>query len=562
MQQSRIATAIAALVLIVAACTPGGGDSSSRPADSTTTAAGVATSTTQQPAGAPAIAADRVFSGDVLIPEGFTVPDGEVWAFDPAVDTTVEVAANVIVEGDLVMRPASGDVTHTLRFVEIDESRFVGGGVEPLESDVGLWVMDNGRLVAEGGEKVAWGYEWQSEWGDDEVVATPVEPGDYSRFTPVAGPPDVPEPNSFGFKPELINLTRNVRIEGTPEGKTHIFIHSQQPQTIRYVSIRYVGPDLTDPEVRDQNQDQTGRYGLHFHVNDDFSRGSIIEGVVVRDADNHAFVPHASNGITFRDTIAYNVQNEAYWWDPTTRKSPGNATTDLVWDQTIAALVWGTGHLSAAYQLGEGEGLTVTNSVAVGVQGAGADNAGFTWPGTEDGVWVFDNNISHNNEGHGSFVWQNARRTHVVENFTAYNNKKAGVLHGAYRNAYIYRNLTLLGNEVAVESHALSRAATDGLSDSQRWESVETGGSALLIAPHNTPGESPVTFEDCDFSSVIFQEGRHPGGFDFVHCGLEPGDFVLDGIHSDTVVRVQRSDATAFQFIGSGSVTTIEAFAS
>ncbi len=40
---------------------------------------------------------------------------------------------------------------------------------------------------------------------------------------------------------EVMNLTRNVRIEGTPTGKGHIFIRSTQPHTIKYIAIRNMG---------------------------------------------------------------------------------------------------------------------------------------------------------------------------------------------------------------------------------------------------------------------------------------------------------------------------------
>ena len=42
------------------------------------------------------------------------------------------------------------------------------------------------------------------------------------------------------FTAEVLNLSRNVRIEGTQGGRTHILIHSMQPQTIRYASMRWV----------------------------------------------------------------------------------------------------------------------------------------------------------------------------------------------------------------------------------------------------------------------------------------------------------------------------------
>src|SRR5690606_39388530 len=95
----------------------------------------------------------RVLSGDVHLPDGFTVPPGETWVFDPDTDTTVTVSANVIVEGTRVMRPASGDIEHVLIFEDVDESRFVGGGMDPVESHVGLWGIGDGQRLIEGREK-------------------------------------------------------------------------------------------------------------------------------------------------------------------------------------------------------------------------------------------------------------------------------------------------------------------------------------------------------------------------------------------------------------------------
>ena len=271
---------------------------------------------------------DRVLSGDVEMTGGFEVPQGEVWAFDPTKTTSVEVHGNVIVRGTLVMRPLSRAVVHTLRFLGIDESVFVGGGMEPLSTDVGLWVVGDGTLDMQGKPVTPWSYEWQPEWVGQEIVAAPHMQGDYDGFVAVDGPGSVPAPNPRGYASELLNLTRNVRVEGTPTGRTHVFVHSTRPQVIRFASIRYVAPDLQDPTVRDRDQDETGRYGVHFHHNGEASRGTLVEGVVVRDAGNHAFVPHGSNGITFRDTIAFNTLNAAYWWGiPPVNASRGTRPT-------------------------------------------------------------------------------------------------------------------------------------------------------------------------------------------------------------------------------------------
>jgi hypothetical protein len=415
--------------------------------------------------------------------------------------------------------------------------------------------MGDGQLVLEGEEKAAWGYEYDPTWNGDEVVAAPNAPGNYVGFEAVTATPVV---NQLGYPTELINLTRNVRIEGTQDGYAHVFIRSTQPQTIRYASLRYVAPTLGESDV-------TGRYGIHIHMAGDGSRGSVIEGVVIRDAGNHAFVPHASNGITFRDTIAFNVLNEAYWWDPPgdDEDGPVNASNDIVWDRAVVAGLDlgdpGNKFRLTGFFLGDGENLTVTNSVAVGVRG-GEDRSGFLWPESSRAVWTFENNIAHNNQANGIFVWQNNPEHHVIDGFTAYYNSWVGVDHGAYENAYQYRDLTLLENGLgAITSHAMGEETEE--SETQIWSNVVTNGATLFIAEHATEVEAPVRFIDCDFGRVeVDEEDSEPGQYDFVRCGLEPDDFYLELAQPDSVFRVQNEDGTAYQLMGDGSLTEIEAF--
>ncbi len=554
---------VVALALSIGACTSAESTTTTTPAvttiGSTPSTSGLAPVTTSGPAATAEVdsAPTRVLSGEMDFPDGFVVPAGETWEFDPGHDVTVTSEANVVVEGTLVMRPSSGDIEHVLQFEDIDESAFQGGGMEPVPTDVGLWVVGDGRLVAEGAEKPAWGYEFDASWVGDEVVAAPNTAGEYEKFGPVSA---TPPPNSLGYPTELLDLTRNVRIEGTPNGYTHVFIHSTRPQTIRYVAIRYVASGF------DQDTDQTGRYGLHFHHAGDGSRGSLVEGVVVRDAGNHAFVPHASNGITFRDTIAYHVQNEAYWWDPPEEPdSTVNDTHDLVWDRVIAAGVGlgagGSEYRLSAFFLGNGTNMALTNSVAVGVEGKDeSSRSGFTWPEAAKSAWTFESNIAHNNDADGIFVWQNNSIRHDVVGFTAYYNTLAGVEHGAYSNSYQYTDLTLLDNGVAVRSHALGKP-TDG-ADTQTWSGLRTDGGTLVVDEHATAGETPVRFLSCDLSKVVVADGGgdSPGDFDFVGCGLTPDDFDLSRAKGDSVFRVQSSDGSAYQLTGGGKVTDIDPF--
>jgi hypothetical protein len=548
----RLTAVCVMLVAGLTACQQDAEPATTTSAEPGTSTPSTSTTSTTIPADEPTV----VLSGDEDHPDGFTVPAGETWAFDPDTSTTVTVGANVIVEGRLEMKPASGDVEHLLIFEGIDESTFVGGGMDPVESDVGLWVMGDGQLDLEGEEKTAWAYEYDPEWEGDEVVAAPNSPGDFETFEPVTATPPA---NDLGYPTELLNLTRNVRIEGTPDGYTHVFIRSNRPHNIRYAAFRYVAPAFGDT-------DATGRYGMHIHMSHDGSRGTLVEGVVMRDAKNHAFVPHASHGITFEDTIAFDVENEPYWWDePPELEDTVNDTHDLVWDRAVAALVRqgfaGNNFRLAAFALGNGENVTVTNSVVVGLEGDPfVDRSGFHWPESAGAVWTFENNIAHNNEVGGIFVWQNNSERHDITNFTAYYNGGAGVNHGAYGNSYQYNDLTLLENGVSVISHALGEENPD--QDAQTWTSITTGGGELIIDEHQTEPEAPVRFVGCDFSRVVVTDadGEAPSLYEFVDCDLAAEDFDLEEAREDSVFRVQNEDGTAFELTGDGTVTEIEPF--
>jgi hypothetical protein len=509
--------------------------------------------------------ANRIIrSGDTDLADGFTVPAGETWEFDPAADTTIRVTGNVVVKGTLVMRPNSSAITHTLIFTDIDESDFEGGGgVTPtaaeFPNDIGLWVEGAGKLDIQGSTVVPWARSWQTGWAGDEVRAAPHKANSWKSFPLVTGAGDVPGVNSHGYRTELLNLTRNVIIRGTVDGDAHILISSSAPQTIKYATIRYMGPDIPGFQP---GTNVTGRYPLHFHHSSG-SRGSIVEGVVVRDSGNRAFVPHGSHGVTFNDTIAYDVVGAAYWWDPPSPANPGlHESDDIIYNGAVAAKVWASEsqlHRSAAFELGAGVNPTVINSVAVGMQGGGKDNSGFFWPASAEGVWTFVNNRAHNNNAHGIFVWQNTNTRHVINGFTAYFNMKSGIKHGAYNNTYLYQNVELRGNRVPITSIAMGQQGTNGEA-TQVWKSIDTNGRRLEISGHiSNDGSKPPRWMFCDFGTVVFEEGDSVGGVDFVECDLKMIDFNRAGIHPNTRVRVQDGN-TAYKFTGNGPKTTIDPF--
>jgi hypothetical protein len=198
----------------------------------------------------------EVVSGDVTL-DALHIASGKTIAFDPDTTTTLEVSGNVHVEGTLRMRPSSSEVIHTLRFVDVDESAFVGGHTQrPLQTDVGLWVTGNGILDAQGTPREAWNRSGTSPtWrSGDELRVTPTRTGNSTTFAEFSSGdrvPSVTDPTGGVHSAEVFNLTRNVIIEGTgngsadpaANGRAHImFLHCQQPQTISHVALRNLGP--------------------------------------------------------------------------------------------------------------------------------------------------------------------------------------------------------------------------------------------------------------------------------------------------------------------------------
>jgi hypothetical protein len=260
---------------------------------------------------------------------GLYISPSAVLAFPSNASITLQSTKNIVVEGQLQMKPAAANFIHTIRFINVKEVDFVGGGMSVLDTDTGLWVMGAGQLELVGTPKTSWTrvtadvvsgtkilqLEDATGWlqGDEICIAPTESPLNAASFTSsfeervVAGvqgstitintntSKSHPMVNSL-WTAEVMNLTRNVRIEGTTSGATHIFVISSSVQTVKYIAVRYVGPR------KDRNGDGVkelvkGRYGLHFHHCDFGSVGSQIEGNVIRDSGSHCYVPHTSHGM-------------------------------------------------------------------------------------------------------------------------------------------------------------------------------------------------------------------------------------------------------------------------
>lgn len=246
-----------------------------------------------------------------------------------------------------------------------------------------------------------------------------------------------------------MNLERDIEIYG--EGAI-MFHAGSRPSTIRYVEF-----DL-------QPKQELGHYPLHWHLAGNSTRGTLVEGTVVKNSTNRAYVPHGSHGITFRNTIAYNIEGAAYWWDqPPFQGGPDrNNSNDITYDRALAHTIRShhddvRGFRLAAFELGAGKGNAVRNSVARNIEpGSPKDCSGFGWPelaNTQPTTWGFKNNATYASDCHGIFVWQNNQDTHIVDGF-----RGDQISHGAYNNRYDYRNVDVEG----VIVHAVGWSITGG----------------------------------------------------------------------------------------------------
>ena len=291
--------------------------------------------------------------------------------------------------------------------------------------------------------------------------------------------------------------------------------------TLRYFTIANSG-----------NADVIGDYPLHFHLNGDSTRGTLVEGVVVINGRHHAFVPHGSHGITFKDTIAYKTTDDAYWWDPVGTNDPpcGGGTickgidnsNDILFEHALAHTVHDSdSNRYAGFVLGAGTGNVIRNSAAVNITKGGASCSGFHWPefpggkgGGQPRVWVFQNNYSRSDHCSGIFVWQNSGDLHLIEDFVG-----GTIDHGAYSNGYHYRN----PNVDRMTIHAAGTKVTGGhikqlLAPRHRSETVptfelnNTTVDSFIIDNASNDGEVPghyvlngtgLTCLEIDYASVV-----------------------------------------------------------
>lgn len=285
-------------------------------------------------------------------------------------------------------------------------------------------------------------------------------------------------------------------------------------------------------------EDELGFYPIHFHELGDNSRGSLVENVVVLRGRNHAFVPHASHGITFRGCAAVDITGDAYWWDPppSNQENHIHATHDTIYERCLAHNVTKQGrgrHRVTGFNLRHGDGNVIIDCLAYRVLG-GIDASGKSWPEKGAGSWLARNNQAREcHDGH--FNWQNNNLMHLVEDTYLIDSGDVGIDHGAYRNGFDYRRAWIYGSPIAVRLHSNSK----GGDNPQRFEDIHTDG-ILEVRQHNLPEQAPTTHLRCSYTRVVYngEEGAHPSTQIFEDCDLTPADFDLAGIHPQSRIEI------------------------
>jgi len=533
---------------------------------------------------------DRVVTGRVA---GFTVPAGERWRISGRVTST----ANVVVEGTLVMR--SGD---ELRFVDVDESTFVGGGDVVLETDVGLWVMGEGVLDAQGDAKVPWMRLTTAVPAGSSRLTLPEDPvgwkvGDRLAITPTerVWPPDagfdertisgiagrtiglnrplarahplVSVGRGITLGAEVLNLTRSVVVGGTRLGRAHVFIRSTSPQVVRFVRFEHVGPTkfqgLIDQEGGEVREKILGRWSFHLHHCGESQRDVVFTGLVVEHGGSHAFVAHDTHGLVWRGCIAHRTAYSQFWWDTPADENgnPSDRTLDVLHDRCVASLrssthpettvphpddrqagfgIFGPGLPGTSHETGN----VMRDCVAVG-GGGGRDAAGMWWPSGAAATWTFEGlNVSHNNRSHGTAVWHN-NGTIEIAGIVAYHNGGFGAWHGAYLNDYHMHDLVTSANiGGALKLHALTQGP--GV---QEWTAClfDAAGAphCLESSDHRFSGTAPTRFVRCEFrnpgvSHVKKLEPTSAEILEFSDCTFSPGkpEFIMGPAPAGTEWRV------------------------
>lgn len=461
----------------------------------------------------------------------------------------------------------------------------------------------DGILDLVGTEKTAW-----CNWGDpvvgwqvgDRLAVAPTAVGKYDptettwqgSWAATTRPTVSPAVTLFTgqvMQPEVANLSQTVVLRNLQRIHLH---EATQPtvHTLKWIKVLNSGQTAI-----------LGMYPVHFHLNGEHTRGSLVEGVVVEGGKHHAFVPHGSHGITLRDCVAFNTVEDAFWWDLPEEyiQTPGvpcpncdpatpsgeicprcgsyrsvngrehhtaNNSNDTTWDHCLVLGLNSTEPFNpmplGGFLLGAGKGNKCLNSVATAIR-RGTDPSGFHWSSRtnrNDGgtTWEFRGNVAHNIGyktivvGNGIFVWQNAPvDVHDIDDFKGYHFGKRGVDHGSYQNRYQYRDVVIHGaKSAALAIHPVSVQGASIL-----FQDFITNGPLWLEGHQIASDGTPTILRRCKFTTVKVDEAQpgsptHSSLYLFEDCDLAPADFTMVTVNSGSVFELWEAGVLQHRWAG------------
>jgi hypothetical protein len=275
-----------------------------------------------------------------------------------------------------------------------------------------------------------------------------------------------------------------------------------------------------------------------------------------------------SNGITFTDTVAYDVDGAAYWWDPPEEDTESH-TDGTLWDRALASDVRGSSFFLGDSLIPGSNRIVDSVAAATVPDEFSTTTAGFQWGSKGDGVWSTENIVSHNNR-RGIYRWNNHILPELSDETTLYNH--ASFIQGACGSNHLYDGFTLRSDSIIWKTGAGESEEGDypkaGIIDFD----IDVAGlveECLHLSGAQVPGGEPTVFRDgsCtgytgDYAVTgdILQNKRV---FDFVRvtneqgAQLEPRDFNIAATKADKgldlIMRVQHDDGSAYEMIWQGT---------
>lgn len=367
-----------------------------------------------------------------------------------AASSTLTLAGNLIVEGNGVLdygtttSPIPVTVTSRIRWT-LNEARYVGGDtMAPLDSDVGLWVVDDGKVQTNGPDRGAWTLltstaaagavqivvdpRYAGGWrAGDEIVIGPTNA--FRSDRPAVGTnlqderrtivsvsssgvvvlnapltylhkvEDIPWTDTFGdayterLAPPVANLTRNIIFEAVdPLNRPHAMFMDEAVADLSDAAFVSFGPAPKNiGKFSNGKFKPFSRYALHFHRQKDASRVSKLDSVVISGGAGRGLTIHDSYGITAYDVViydqahtAFDTGNQAFWLESavnaTTGESVPKTGANDLWLDRPLAMKFGVLGSQRATGIHFGAGMGAQIFGGYAAESIGNLSAGMFWP--------------------------------------------------------------------------------------------------------------------------------------------------------------------------------------